>query len=206
MKEIKIAVPIERTEQQIIDDIALESERLGAAEQEIAALDARRAGMLTSGTLEGIRGLADSLSLARLKIEIAETRLDALNAELKRFYAAQAQAAIDAELAPLSAIDAEEERVLADYATHAAAVAEALAALQVLDARRHQVSVAVHRLTGTWTPADSPICRGALTQQVKLPSIAGPDIWPVSAHAAMLDVQARAARDAAALLEYREGE
>jgi hypothetical protein len=137
MKQTQIAAPAQRTEGAIVNDIAAESERLGAAEQEFAALEGRRAAMLATESLDKVHALADSLARAKLKIEIAETRLDALNTELKRFYAAEAQAAVDAELAPLPAIADEELQALADYATHAAAVAEALAALQALDARRH---------------------------------------------------------------------
>ena len=113
MKQIKDRQePIERTEQQIIDDIALESERLGAAEQEFAGIEARRSRMLASGTLDEIHGLADLLARARLKIEISDSRLASLSGELKRFYAAEAQAAIDAEMAPLAAIDAEEREAI----------------------------------------------------------------------------------------------
>jgi hypothetical protein len=207
MKQIKIAEPVARAEQQIIDDIAGESERLGAAEQEFAGLGARRSRMLASGTLEEIHGLADSLARAKLKIEIYESRLASLNGELKRFYAAEAQAAIDAAMAPLVAIDAEEQQALADYETHARLVAEDLVRLRELQGRRHQVSVAVHRLTGTWVSADSPNYRGALAQQVKLPSATGDkDHWPLQS-AAILDAAARATRDQAALAEYhRESE
>jgi hypothetical protein len=62
------------------------------------------------------------------------------------------------------------------------------------------------RLNGQWISTDSPTYRGSLAQQVKLPGIAGSDFWPVSPRVALLDAQARAARDAAALLEYRESE
>jgi hypothetical protein len=164
MKQIKIAEPIARTDAAIIDDLARESTALGAAEQEFAGIEARRSRMLASGAeLDEIHGLADSLARAKLKIEIAQARLDALNGELRRFYAAAAQAAVDAELAPLSAIDAEEARVLADYETHARLVAEDLAKLQELDSARHRVSVAVHRLTGEWNHSAAP--------QVALPSL-----------------------------------
>ena len=195
-----------RSEQQIVEDIALESERLGAAQQALAGLEDRRSGMLTTRTLDEIHALANSVTRAKLGAEIAQSRLDALNGELRRFYATQARAAIDAEMAPLTAIDAEERQVLSDYEQHARLVAVDLARLRELQDRRHQVSVRVHQLNGQWIPADSPIYRGALAQQMKLPSIAGPDIWPASPHAALLDAQARAARDAAALEEYhREG-
>jgi hypothetical protein len=176
MKQIKIAEPIERTEQAIVNDIALESERLGTAQQEIAAFEDRRAAMLATESLDKIHALADSHARAKLGVEIAETRLDALNAELRRFYAAEAQTAVDAALAPLAAIADEERRVLADYETHARLVAEDLERLAGLDSARRQVSVAVHRLTGQWT---IPASRSALTQKVKLPSAtADKDFWP----------------------------
>jgi hypothetical protein len=207
MKQIKIAEPIERTEGSIIDDIALQSERLGAAEQEAAGFQDRRARLLATGTLAEIHALADSHARARLGAEIAQSRLDALNRELRLFYETEAQAAVDAELAPLAAIDAEERRVLADYETHATAVATDLAALHELDARRHQVSVAVHRLNGQWTPLHSQTCWAPITAKAKLPSAeGGPDHWPVPPRVILLDAQARAVRDAAALLEYRERE
>jgi hypothetical protein len=205
MKQIKIAEPIERTEQAIVEDIARESTALGAAEQEFAGIEARRSRMLASGAeLDAIHQLADSLARAKLKVEIAETRLGALNGELKRFYAAAAQAAVDAEMAPLAAIDAEELQALADYETHARLVAEDLVRLRELQDRRHQVSVAVHRLTGTWTPFVSPANRASLAQ-AKIPSaVGGAYHWPPQS-AAMLEVQARAARDAAALAEFHRG-
>jgi hypothetical protein len=205
MKQIKIAEPAARTEAAIIESIASQSLALGIAEQEIAALEARRAGMLASGTLEEIHGLADSLARARLKIEIAESRLGGWNQELKRFYAAEAQAALDAEMAPLAAIADEERATVRSYEEHAAAVAADLAKLMELDVRRHRVSVAVHRLNGQWVSADSPIRRGPITSQVKLPSATGDkDFWPPQS-AAMLEVHARAARDAAAAAEYHRG-
>jgi hypothetical protein len=202
MKQARIAEPIARTEAAIINDIVGESEHLGAAEQEFSGLEARRSRMLAGGAeLDEIHQLADSLARAKLKVEIAETRLSALNQELKRFYAAAAQAAVDAELAPLAVIADEERATVRSYEEHAAAVAADLARLVELDARRHQVSVAVHRLTGTWTPADSPVHRASLGQ-VRLPSATGDkDFWP-SQSAALIEVQARAARDAAALAEY----
>jgi len=176
MKQIKIAEPAARTEAVIINSIAAETERLGAAQQEAAKLEDRRAEMLATKTLDEVHALADSVTRAKLGAEIAQARLDALNGELRRFYAAAAQAAVDAELAPLSAIDAEEARVLADYETHARLVAEDLAKLQELDSARHQVSVAVHRLTGRW---DTPASRSSLAQKVKLPSATGDkDFWP----------------------------
>lgn len=65
MKQTKITLPAVRGEQAIIDDIAGESERLGAAEQEFATLGARRSRMLTSSAgLDEIHGLADSLARA----------------------------------------------------------------------------------------------------------------------------------------------
>jgi hypothetical protein len=176
MKQIKIAEPAARTEAAIIESIASQSLALGIAEQEIAALEARRAGMLATGTLDEIHGLADSLARAKLKVEIAESRANVLNNELKRFYEVAAQAAVDAELAPLAAIDVEELQALADYETHARLVAEDLARLAGLDSARHQVSVAVHRLTGRW---DNPTSRSSLAQKVKLPSATGDkDFWP----------------------------
>jgi hypothetical protein len=202
MKQTPIVAPAKRTEGSIIDDIASQSLALGIAEQEIAALEARRAGMLATGTLDEIHGLADSLARAKLKIEMAQSRVDALNRELRLFYETEAQALLDAELAPLSAIDAEELQALADYETHARLVAEALARLGALAGQRRQVSLRIHQLNGQWISADSPTYRGALAQQVKLPSATGDkDFWPPQS-AAMLEVQARAARDAAALAEY----
>jgi hypothetical protein len=206
MKQTPIVAPAKRTEGSIIDDIAAESERLGAAQQEAAALEARRAGMLASGTLEEIHGLTDTTARARLKVEIAQSRVDALNGELRRFYATQERAAVDAAMAPLAAIDAEERATVRSYEEHAAAVAADLARLVELDARRHQVSVAVHRLTGTWTPAVSAVPHASSLAQVKLPSAIGQkDFWPSEA-AALIEVQERAARDAAALAEYRQNE
>jgi hypothetical protein len=207
MKQTQIAAPAQRTEQAIVNDIALESERLGTAQQEIAAFEDRRAAMLATESLDKIHALADSHARAKLGVEIAQSRLDALNRELRLFYETEAQAAVDAELAPLAAIDAEERRVLADYETHATAVATDLAALHELDARRHQVSVAVHRLNGQWTPLHSQTCWAPITAKAKLPSAeGGPDHWPVPPRVILLDAQARAVRDAAALLEYRERE
>jgi hypothetical protein len=204
LKQIKIAEPIERTEQAIVNDIALESERLGAAQQEAAGFQDRRARLLATGTLDEIHALADSLARAKLGVEIAQSRLDALNGELRRFYAAEAQAAVDAELAPLSAIDAEERATVLSYEEHAAAVAADLAKLQELDSARRQVSVAVHRLTGQWTEPVSPTSRSSLAQVKLLSATGDKDFWPPQS-AAMLEVQARAARDAAALAEYRRG-
>jgi hypothetical protein len=207
MKQTPIVAPAKRTEGSIIDDIALESGRLGAAQQALAGLEDRRAAMFADGAgLDEVHGLADSLARARLKIEIAESRLGGWNQELKRFYAAEAQAALDAEMAPLAAIADEERATVRSYEEHAAAVSADLAKLMELDVRRHRVSVAVHRLNGQWVSADSPIRRGPITSQVKLPSATGDkDFWPPQS-AAMLEVHARAARDAAALLEYRESE
>jgi hypothetical protein len=202
LKQIKIAEPIERTEGSIIDDIALQSERLGAAQQEAAGFQDRRARLLATGTLAEIHALADSHARARLGAEIAQSRLDALNGELRRFYAVQAQSAVDAELKPLAAIANAELQAVADYETHARLASEALARLQDLDSARHEVSVRVHRLTGAWTQFDSPIRRRPITAQVKLPSATGDkDFWPPQS-AALPDVQARAVRDAAALAEY----
>ena len=207
MKQARIAEPIARTEAAIINDIAGESEHLGAAEQEFSGLEARRSRMLASGAeLDEIHQLADSLARAKLKVEIAETRIGALNQELKRFYAAAARAAVDAAMAPLAAIDAEERATVRSYEEHAAAVAADLAKLVEIDARRHQVSVAVHRLTGAWTPAVSAVPHASSLAQVKLPSAIGQkDFWPSQA-AALIEVQERAARDAAALAEYRQNE
>jgi hypothetical protein len=207
MKQAPIKLPAERTEAVIVEDIALQSERLGAAEQEAAGFQDRRARLLATGTLAEIHQLADSHARARLGAEIAQSRLDALNGELRRFYAAAAQAAVDAEMAPLPGIDAEERRVLADYETHAAAVAADLAKLHELDARRHQVSVAIHRLTGQWTPLHSPTGWAPITAKAKLPSAeGGADHWPVAPRVVLLDAQARAVRDAAALAEFRQNE
>jgi hypothetical protein len=204
MKQTQIVAPAKRTEGSIIDDIALEAERLGAAQQEAAGFQDRRGRLLATGTLAEIHALADSHASARLGAEIAQSRLDALNGELRRFYAAEAQAAVDAEMAPLAAIGAEELQALADYETHARLVAADLAKLMELDGRRHQVSVAVHRLTGQWTPAVSPVHRASLGQ-VRLPSSTGDkDFWPPQS-AALIEVQERAARDAAALEEYHRG-
>jgi hypothetical protein len=205
LRQIKIAEPTARTEAAIINDIARESERLLSAEQEVAGFQDRRARLVATGTLDEVHALADSVTRAKLGAEIAQSRLDALNGELRRFYAAEAQARIDAALAPLAAIDAEERATVRSYEEHAAAVAADLAKLVELDGRRHRVSVAVHRLNGQWVSADSPIRRGPITAQVKLPSATGDkDFWPPQS-AAMLEVQARAARDAAALAEYRRG-
>jgi hypothetical protein len=206
MKQAPIKLPVSRNEQTIIEDIARESEGLGAAQQEAAKLEAQRSGMLATESLDKIHGLADSLARARLRIEIAESRLAAWNQELKRLYATEAQAAIDAELAPLAAIATAELQAVADYETHARLAAEALARLHELDSARHEVSVRVHRLNGTWTQFDSPIRRRPITAQVKLPSaIEGKDFWPPQ-YAAMIEVQERAARDQAALAEYhRDG-
>jgi hypothetical protein len=201
MKQTRISAPIERTEQAIVNDIALESERLGAAQQEAAGFQDRRARLLATGTLDEIHALADSLARARLGVEIAQSRLDALNKELAKFYETEARAVLDAELAPLSVLDAEERQALADYTTRARLVAEALARLGAIADRRHQVSVRIHQLNGQWIPADSPTHRASLAQ-VRLPSATGDkDFWPPQS-AAMLEVQARAARDAAALAEY----
>jgi hypothetical protein len=200
----KIVEQAARGEQAIIDDIAGESERLGAAQQEAAKLEDRRAAMLATESLDKIHALGDSLARARLRIEVAESRLDGLNGQLRRLYAREAQAAIDAELAPLSVLDAEEQGALPDYETHARLVAEALARLGAIADRRHQVSVRVHQLNGQWIPVRSPTHRASLAQ-VKLPSATGDkDFWPPQS-AAMLEVQERAARDAAALEEYHRG-
>jgi hypothetical protein len=206
MKQTPIAAPAQRTEAVIIESISAEAERLGAAQQMLAALEDRRAEMLTTKTLDEVHALADSVTRAKLGAEIAQSRLDALNGEFRRFKAAEAQAAVDAAMAPLAAIADAERATVRSYEEHAAAVAADLAKLMELDGQRHQVSVAVHRLTGQWTPADSPIHRGPITAQVKLPRATGDkDFWPPQS-AAMIEVHARAARDAAALLEYRESE
>jgi hypothetical protein len=112
LKQIKIANPTVRSEGAIISDIADAQTAIGAAQQELAGLEDRRAAMLASGTIDEIYALADSVTRAKLKIEIAESRLDALNKELRRFYAAAAQAAVDAAMAPLAAIDAEERAAI----------------------------------------------------------------------------------------------
>jgi hypothetical protein len=204
MKQTPIAEPAKRTEGSIIDDIAAESERLGAAQQEAAVVQDRRARLVATGTLDEVRALADSVDRAGLQMEISQARIEALNQELKRFYATEARAALDAAMKPLSAIDAEELQVVKSYEAHAAAVAVDLAKLQALDSQRHQVSVAVHRLTGTWTPFVSPAHRASLGQ-VRLPSAeGGADHWPVSPRVVLLDAQARAARDAQALAEYHQ--
>jgi hypothetical protein len=140
-------------------------------------------------------------------MEIAQARLDALHGELRRFYQTEAQAALDAEMAPIPEIDAEERAAIRSYEEHAAAVAADLAKLVDLDGRRHRVSVAVHRLSGRWVPPDRPTYHGALAQQVKLPSAGdGPDFWPINPYGRMLDAAARAGRDQAALAEYRGSE
>jgi hypothetical protein len=204
MKQTPIVAPAKRTEGSIIDDIALESGRLGAAQQEAAGFQDRRARLLATGTLDEIHALADSVTRAGLRTEMAQSRLDALNRELAKFYETEARALLDAELAPLSVLDAEEQQALADYTTHARLVAEALARLGAIADRRHQVSVRIHQLNGQWIPADRPTHRASLAQ-VRLPSATGDkDFWPPQS-AAMLEVQARAARDAAALAEYRRG-
>jgi hypothetical protein len=196
-----IVAPAKRTEGSIISDIADAQTAVGAGQQELAGLEARRARMLATGTLDEIHGLADSLARAKLKVEIAESRANVLNNELKRLYEGAAQAAVDAELAPLAAIDAEELASVRSYEQHAAAVAADLAKFQELDARRHQVSVAVHRLTGQWTQFDSPTNRSSLAN-VKLPSATGDkDFWPRQS-TAVLEAHAR---DAAALEEYHRG-
>jgi hypothetical protein len=207
MKQTQIAAPVARTEQAIIESIASQSLALGIAEQEIAALEDRWAGMLTTKTLDEVHALADSVTRAKLGAEIAQSRLDALNGELRRFYAAQERAALDAEFAPLSAIDAQEREVVKNYEEHAKLIAEALARLRELQGRLHAISVRIHQLNGEWISADSPSYRGGLAQGVKLPSAdGGADYWPVSPQVAMFEAQARAASLAAALAEYQESE
>jgi hypothetical protein len=205
LKQIKIANPTVRNEGAMVSDIADAQTAIGAAQQELAGLEARRSAMLASGTIDEIYALVDSVTRAKLKIEIAETRLDALNKELAKFYETAARAAVDAAMAPLAVIADEERATVRSYEEHAVLLAADLARLVELDARRHQVSVAVHRLTGTWTPPVSPIGRPSLGQ-VRLPSAeGGADHWP-SQSAALIEVQARAARDLAALAEYHRGD
>jgi hypothetical protein len=204
MKPIKIADPIARTEAVIIESIASQSLALGIAQQEIAALDDRRAALLTSGTLDEIHQIGDLLTRTKLGAEIAQSRIDALNGELRRFYATQARAAIDAAMAPLAGIDAEEREAVLSYEAHAAAVAADLAKLQEFDARRHQVSVAVHRLNGQYL-THSKTYRGSLAQ-ARLPSAdGGADHWPATSYAAVLNETHRNALDQAALEEFHRG-
>ena len=205
MKQAKIEIA--RTELAIIEDIALASERLLSAQQEAAGVQDRRARLVATGTLDEVRALADSVDRAGLQMEISQARIEALNGELRRFYAREAQAAIDAALAPLPAIADEEQRVLSDYEQHARLAADTLGRLGELQAARHAVSVRIYQLNGTWVSADSPTRSGALIQHVKLPSAeGGADHWPLNPHAALLDAQARTARDAAALAEYQASE
>ena len=139
-------------------------------------------------------------------MEIAQSRIEALNGELRRFYATEARAALDAAMAPLAGIDAEERATVRSYEEHAAAIAADLAKLQELDARRHRVSVEGHRLNGQYL-TDSKTYRGSLAQ-ARLPSAeGGADHWPVTSYAATFDETHRAALAQAALEEYhRESE
>jgi hypothetical protein len=134
LKQIKIANPTVRNEGAMVSDIADAQTAIGAAQQALAGLEDRRAAMLASGTIDEIYALVDSVTRAKLKIEIEETRLDALNKDLAKFYEAAAQAAVDAAMAPLPAIDAEERAAIRSYEEHAVLLAVDLAKLVELDA------------------------------------------------------------------------
>jgi hypothetical protein len=203
MKQTPIVAPAKRTEGSIIDDIALESGRLGAAQQEIAAFEDRRAAMLATESLDKIHALADSHARAKLGVEIAQSRLDALNRELAKFYETEERALLDAEMARLRQVDDEERQAVADYEAHARLIAADLSKLVELRDRRRQINTGLFSKGRT----GAATYRGALISQVRLPAVGdGGDFWPRTSYGQMLDeMHARAARDAAALEEYHRG-
>jgi hypothetical protein len=168
----------ERNEESIVADIAVERTALAAAQREAEELQGRRGEMLVTKSLEDVHALADTVNRAKLKIEIAQSRLDALNKELKRFYEAEEEAETNADLEILRKLDEEERRATASYEQHARLVAADLAKLAEFIDRRRTINARLFpkSLAGVAT------YRAALCETSKLPGLAtdGPDFWPPS--------------------------
>jgi hypothetical protein len=169
--------PKTRDEESIVADISVEKVALAAAQVEADDLQGRRGEMLVTKSLDEVHALADT-DRAKLRIEIAQSRIDALNKELKRFYAAEEAAQTAADLGVLAKIDEDERKAAASYEEHAALVAEDLKVLAEMTARRRAVNARLFPkgLAGVAT------YRAALCKKTNLPGVAteGPDFWPIS--------------------------
>jgi hypothetical protein len=168
----------ERDEASIVANISVERTALATAQVEADDLQGRRGEMLVTKSLDEVHALADTVNRAKLRIEIAQSRLDALNKELKCFYEAEEEAQTNADLELLRKLDEEERRATADYEEHAAVVAEDLAKLKEINDRRRTINARLFSkgLHGSGTYS-APLCETA-----RLPGVAanGPDFWPIS--------------------------
>ena len=115
---------------------------------------------------------------AATKVEIAEAKVNALEAELESFYAAEREAQTAADLARAQQLAEEARQLIDDYAKAARQIAETLAKLATIETELHALNARLPSYT-----ADNQIeavrC-AKLRRTVALPAISPDDasFWP----------------------------
>jgi DNA repair exonuclease SbcCD ATPase subunit len=171
----KVAEPIERDEAQVLEDIDAQRAALADAQRETGELQRRRCEMLVSASVDAVHEIDTVIGRAATKVEVAGAKVNALEAELERFYAAErdAQTAADFERARQLAEEAR-QLIVRDYAKAAREIAETLAKLASLETELRALRARLPTHIGELQ------IEATLGQRVVLPAITPVDaaFWP----------------------------
>ena len=116
--EPPVAEPIERSEAQVLADIAVQRAALSDAQREMGEHQLRWREMLTTASVDEVQDTDTVFSRAATKIDIAQARIVALEGELERVRAARRDAYAAANLARAWQLAAEARDLIDnDYAS-----------------------------------------------------------------------------------------
>ena len=166
-----IAAPTGRDEAQVVEDIRAERAVLADAEREIGELQRRRREMLVSATIDEVLEV-DRLARAGTAIDIAQAKLGPLEAELERLRAAARDAHLAGNLKRAQkGLREEGQRLIEDYAEHAAAIVAVLHRLAEIHAEVAPLNRQVEPLR---------YAGATLATAVRLPGVTAyaADFWP----------------------------
>jgi chromosome segregation ATPase len=135
--------------------------------------------VLPPASLDAVDEMDTVIGRAATKVEIAEAKVNALEAELESFYAAEREAQTAADLAGAQQL-AEEARqlIVGDYAKAASEIVETLARLASIETELRALNARLPAYTG-YIQIEAVRC-AKLRRTVALPAI-GPDdaaFWP----------------------------
>jgi hypothetical protein len=164
----------------VVEDIRAERAALADAEREIGELQRRRREMLVSATMDEVLEVDRALARAGTAIDIAQAKLGPLEAEFERLRAAARDAYLAGNLKRAQGLREEGQRLIEDYAEHAAAIVAVLHRLAEIHAE--VVPLNNHLPSGVdQVQVEPPRDAGAtLATAVKLPGVTpyAADFWP----------------------------
>jgi multidrug efflux pump subunit AcrA (membrane-fusion protein) len=137
--------------------------------------------VLSPASVDAVHEIDTAIGRAATNVEIAEARVNALEAELESFCAAEREAQRTADLARAQRLMEEARRlIVSDYAKAAREIAETLARLASIETELRGLSARLPSFTGYTQIEAFRGHRATLGQTVVLPAITpdDADFWP----------------------------